>query len=100
MKHSSPGACGDGTRDPAEKCDGSNLFNGDGCNPTCDMWGTVTTVVGSPGAAGSTDGTGNASTMEGPWGISFDPMHAEPDQILYVTDTGSNILKDRGVDPG
>ena len=34
-----------GNTDALEKCDDNNVVNGDGCNPTCNLTGTVTTLA-------------------------------------------------------
>ncbi|GAB4361781.1 MAG: hypothetical protein Kow00128_00880 [Deltaproteobacteria bacterium] len=54
--------------------------------------GVVTTIAGSPGAAGSADGTGTAARFSGPRGI------VALGGDLYVADTGNHTV--RKVTPG
>jgi len=82
-----PGVCGNGTMEVSEKCDDSNLTNGDGCNPTCDLWGTVATVAGSASASGSTDGVGTAARFDTPSGITTDGSS------IYVSDTTNCTIR-------
>jgi sugar lactone lactonase YvrE len=55
--------------------------------------GVVTTLAGTAGAAGATDGTGPAALFNGPTGIVADGFGN-----LYVTDTGNDTI--RVVAPG
>lgn len=49
----------------------------------------VTTLAGSGGTSGTTDGTGTAARFTSPIGITFDAVN----QCLYVADTGSNTIR-------
>ena len=49
--------------------------------------GKVTTLAGSAGISGSTDGTGNAARFNGPSGITTDGTN------LYVVDTNNNTIR-------
>lgn len=50
--------------------------------------GVVTTIAGSPGQWGETDGTGDAARFYTPRGIAFGA-----DGNLYVADTGNNAIR-------
>ena len=50
--------------------------------------GTVSTIAGSPGTSGSTDGTGGGARFDTPWGIALGP-----DGDLYVADRGNNLVR-------
>jgi len=75
--------CGDGTLETVEKCDDGDLSNGDGCNPTCDLYGLVTTVAGDAGTAGSNNGTGFGARFDTPSGIATDG------QFVWIADTAN-----------
>jgi len=49
--------------------------------------GTVTTLAGTAGSSGSTDGTGTAARFNNPCGITTDGTY------LYVTDSGNNTIR-------
>lgn len=59
--------CGDGRLNGTERCDDHNQSDGDGafdgCNPTCTLFGEVTTVAGSPGGPGHADGAGDQARV-------------------------------------
>jgi hypothetical protein len=50
--------------------------------------GTVTTLVGRAGSAGSADGTGSAATFHGPQGLAVDTAGH-----LYVADTNNDTIR-------
>ena len=50
--------------------------------------GVVTTLVGTPGTSGSTDGTGPAALFASPAGICVDGSGN-----LYISDTGNSIIR-------
>jgi hypothetical protein len=50
--------------------------------------GVVTTVVGTPGVAGSTDGTGPAASFSSPFGIAVDSS-----DNLYITDSANATIR-------
>jgi sugar lactone lactonase YvrE len=50
--------------------------------------GAVTTLAGSPGVAGSSDGVGGAASFNGPNGIAVDPSGN-----VYVADTRNNTIR-------
>lgn len=50
--------------------------------------GVVTTIAGSPGQAGSADGTGASARFNNPWGIAVDSAGN-----VYVADTGDSLLR-------
>ena len=68
-----------------------NLFVTDTGNNTIrkiTSAGVVTTVAGSPAAAGFTDGTGSAALFNGPRGIAVDSS-----DNLYVADAGNSLIR-------
>ncbi len=71
--------------------DGTNLYVTDTGNHTIRKivisTGIVTTLTGSAGSSGSTDGTGSAAQFAGPMGITTDGTN------LYVADTGNNTIR-------
>jgi len=71
--------------------DGTNLFVTDGNNYTIRKivigTGVVTTLAGSTGVSGSTDGTGGAATFYQPLGITTDGTN------LFVADTGNHTIR-------
>jgi len=71
--------------------DGTNLYVEDSFNSTIRKvviaTGAVTTLAGSAGASGSTDGTGSAARFNDPCGITTDGTN------LYVADTGNNTVR-------
>jgi hypothetical protein len=60
---------------------------------SCGLWNTassgpaVTTLAGSAGSSGSTDGTGTAARFNNPSGITSDGSN------LYVADSGNNTVR-------
>lgn len=71
--------------------DGTNLYVTDGWNRTIRKIvissGAVTTLAGTAGATGATDGIGAAARFYGPGGIATDGTN------LFVTDYGNTIRK-------
>lgn len=71
--------------------DGKNLYVADSFNNTIRKiviaTGAVTTVAGTPGVVGTTDGTGAAALFNSPQGITTDGTN------LYVADTGNNTIR-------
>jgi len=71
--------------------DGTNLYVADSGNNTIRKivitTGAVTTLAGTAGSSGSTDGTGNAALFSGPGGITTDGTN------LYVADSGNNTIR-------
>ena len=71
--------------------DGTNLFVADTGNFTIRKvvisTGEVTTIAGSAGQTGSTDGTGSAARFNGLAGITTDGMN------LFVTDTANDTIR-------
>ena len=55
--------------------------------------GAVTTLAGSPGVSGTTDGTGSAARFNAPWGVAVDASGN-----VYVADNGNDTI--RKVTPG
>jgi sugar lactone lactonase YvrE len=53
-----------------------------------DSTGNVTTLGGSPGQVGSTDGTGSVSRFKNPYGVALDGAGN-----LYVSDSGNNTIR-------
>lgn len=68
--------CGDGVVDSGERCDDNNSTNRDGCNPTCSLLGTVTTIAGGPGGSGHVDGVGTAARLHDAFGLVVIGPHA------------------------
>ncbi len=50
--------------------------------------GVVSTLAGSPGAAGNTDGTGSTALFQGPQGLAIDSA-----SNLYVADTNNHTIR-------
>lgn len=71
--------------------DGANLYVADNGNHTIRKvviaTGVVTTLAGSAGGAGTTDGTGTAARFKFPAGITTDGTH------LYVVDTHNHTIR-------
>ncbi|HET9122792.1 MAG TPA: hypothetical protein VFN52_04725 [Acidiferrobacteraceae bacterium] len=71
--------------------DGTDLYVADSGNDTIRAivlaTGVVTTLAGSPGVLGTTDGTGAAATFNYPMGITTDGTN------LYVADTHSETIR-------
>jgi len=71
--------------------DGTSLFVADTGNSTIRKIdiasGLVSTLTGSAGVSGSTDGTGTAALFRAPGGITTDGTN------LYVADTGNNTIR-------
>ncbi|MEI6703781.1 MAG: hypothetical protein WCL71_09655 [Deltaproteobacteria bacterium] len=71
--------------------DGTNLYVADKNNNTIRKveitTGAVTTLAGTAGSSGSTDGTGTAAKFYYPFGITTDGTN------LYVVDTSNNTIR-------
>lgn len=71
--------------------DGTNLYVADSGNSIIRKiviaTGEVTTIAGTSGSTGSTDGTGATALFNQPWGITTDGTN------LYVFDTLNNIIR-------
>jgi hypothetical protein len=71
--------------------DGTNLYVVDGGNHTIRKvviaTGVVTTIAGSAGVTGTTDGTGTAARFNNPSAVTMDGTN------LYVTDAGNQIIR-------
>jgi sugar lactone lactonase YvrE len=71
--------------------DGANLYVADSSNHTIRKLviatGAVTTLAGTPGIPGSTDGTGAAASFNFPRGITTDGV------TLYVADSGNYTVR-------
>jgi surface protein len=68
-----------------------NLYVSEGGNHTIrkiSPSGAVTTLAGSPGNSGTTDGTGVNARFNGPSGLDFDGANT-----LYVTDQGNHTIR-------
>jgi NHL repeat len=68
-----------------------NIFIVDNQNHTIREYtatGYVTTLAGQPGQPGSKDGTGTNASFNNPTGIVF-----APNGLLYVADTGNNMIR-------
>ncbi len=63
--------CGDGVLNDNERCDDHNSVNGDGCNPTCSLYGAVSIIAGEPGAPGDADGIGEDARLREVFGIAI-----------------------------
>jgi sugar lactone lactonase YvrE len=74
-----------------------NVFVADTGNSTLRKitpGGSVTTLAGSPGAAGNTDGLASVARFNGPTGIAVDAAG-----YLYIADTRNQTIR-KGVPPG
>lgn len=71
--------------------DGTSLYVADSNNNTVRRvviaTGVVSTLAGSPGLSGSTDGTGATARFSSPFGITTDGTN------LYVTDSGNHTIR-------
>ena len=71
--------------------DGTNLYVVDSWNYTIRKivisTGVVTTIAGSAGLSGSTDGTGTSARFNGPFGITTNGTN------LFVTDTDNHTIR-------
>lgn len=71
--------------------DGTNLYVADTSNHTIRMiviaTGAVTTLAGSAGSFGSTDGTGTAARFQNPHGITTDGTN------LYIANSGNHTIR-------
>ena len=71
--------------------DGTNLYITDRNNHTLRMLniatGAVTTLAGTAGTSGTTDGTGTAARFNSPYGITTDGTN------LYVADTFNHVIR-------
>jgi DNA-binding beta-propeller fold protein YncE len=70
---------------------GGNLYVADAYNNTIrkiTSAGVVTTLAGTAGSFGSTDGTGSAASFRWPYGIAVDASGN-----AYVADTGNNTIR-------
>jgi sugar lactone lactonase YvrE len=68
-----------------------NIFVADTANNTIRLItpaGVVSTLAGTPGATGSSDGTGSAAQFNGPSAIAVDSS-----DTVYVADTGNNTIR-------
>jgi len=72
--------------------DGSgNVYVADSANHTVrkiDLTGTVSTLAGEPGKAGSADGVGGSARFNGPAGVAADDAGN-----VFVSDTGNNTVR-------
>jgi len=73
--------------------DGTNLYVADSGNHTIRKiviaTGAVTTLAGTPGNGGATDGTGTAALFSNPSGITTDPDNKN----LYLTDSNNDTIR-------
>jgi DNA-binding beta-propeller fold protein YncE len=78
--------------------DGTNLYVADANNDTIRQiviaTGVVTTIAGSPGVPGTTDGTGFGALFNSPHGITIYNGN------LFVTDTASNLIRQVAIATG
>ena len=78
--------------------DGTNLYVTDRNNETLRMidsaTGAVTTLAGTAGSSGSTDGTGTAALFNSPYGIATDGTN------LYVADTLNHVIRKVAITSG
>ncbi len=62
---------------------------GNDCIRVIAPGGSVTTLAGSPGQAGLTDGVGSAARFDAPAALTFDPSS----NAIYVADTGNHCVR-------
>jgi sugar lactone lactonase YvrE len=78
--------------------DGTNLYVADSGNHTIRKiviaTGEVTTLAGTSGISGSTEGTGSAALFNNPLGIATDRTN------LYVADSGNHTIRKIVIDKG
>src|SRR5574341_867471 len=69
---------------------GSDIFVADTANHVIrkiNAAGDLSTVAGTFGAAGTTDGTGNSARFSGPTGLAADGT------VLFICDTGNHTIR-------
>jgi hypothetical protein len=53
--------------------------------------GAVSTIAGSPGVSGSTDGAGSVARFNAPWGLAIDSSGGF--STIYIADEGNNVIR-------
>jgi cysteine-rich repeat protein len=86
-----PSLCGNGVVETGEACDDGNSTNGDGCDPTCQWTGTMTTISGVAGSSSYADGPdvrfGGYSSGGGFGALATDGT------TLYIFDVGTSTMR-------
>ena len=86
--------CGDGVLNGGERCDDHDSVNGDGCNPTCSMLGSVSLVAGERGGEGDRDGPAGTGRLRAPLALAIDGSSA------YLTSSNGTVIRKLDVNDG
>ena len=55
------------------------------------VWGVVTTIAGTAGVAGTSDGTGSSASFNSPFGLAI--IETGGNMFLYVTDMANHAIR-------
>jgi cysteine-rich repeat protein len=98
--HDCVAVCGNKTVESGEYCDDGNSVNGDGCDPSCQFLGQMTTLSGVAGACGNFDGRmidPTTARFLGPFGglaTDFGDLSGGTSPKIWVSDTGTLTIRE------